>query len=134
MSLPAPWHEVDPFDLPDALGVGPVRWCATSPLRRALVHGDLTVGTVSMACDVLAVDEACPRPVADGDLRTAVHLAWRRGDLHLIEYAGRLTLPIPGCVVAADDVLEAVERLARSVAADPATYSVVLVAGGHGRR
>lgn len=130
---PPGWREVDPFDLPDALGAGPVHWRAASPLGRALVHGELAIDGVAIPCDVLAVDEAYPRPVADGALRTAVHLAWWRGDLHLIEYAARLTLPMPGCTVGADEVLEAVARLARAVGADPAAYSVVLVAGGHGR-
>ncbi len=49
-----------------------------------------------MACDLLAVDQAYPEPVADDDIRTRAHLAWRHGQVLLIEYEGRLTLAVPG--------------------------------------
>lgn len=127
------WCEADPFDLPDWLGLGAVTWRATSALGCARVRGELTGDGEPVDCDLLAVDEACPMPVAEGKLRTAAHQAWRRGDLHLIEYDARLTLAVPGAVLDAEDALEAVERFARAVGADPASYSVLLVAGGHGR-
>lgn len=127
------WSEADPFDLPEWLGVGSVTWRATSPLGRARVRGELTGDGDPVECDLLAVDEAYPAPVADAALRTAAHRCWRRGDLQLVEYGERLTLALPGSSLDAEDALEAVERFARAVGADPAAYSVVLVAGGHGR-
>lgn len=131
------WSVADPFELPDWLALAPVIWRATSPLGRARVcgelHARLSADGPALGCDLLGVDEAWPVPVADPALRTAAHQAWRRGDLHLVEYDDRLTLTLPGCAIDAEDALEAVERLARSVGADPATYSVLLVAGGHGR-
>jgi len=124
------WSPADPFDLPDWLGLGPVIWRALSPLGRPSVRGELTGDGASIVCDLLAIDEAWPVPVADPALRTAAHEAWRRGDVDLVEYDGRLTLPLPGCSLTADDALVAIARLARAVGADPATYGVLLTLCG----
>lgn len=126
---------VDPFDLPEELGTGEVTWTAVDGLRGYLVRGGLrpspgAPGTWSEACDLLAVDEAYPRPVADDALRAATHLAWRHGQVHLAACDSRLTLLVPGTDFTAERVLEAVVRLAKALGASPAAYAVHLRLGG----
>ena len=70
-------------------------------------------------CDLLAVDEAYPAPVADDDVRTRAHQAWRHGQVLLVEHDGRLTLAVPGTAFTADRVLDALGRLAKAVGASP---------------
>ncbi len=129
--------EVDPFDLPDWLGTGEVTWSADSGVRSGhLVLGALAAGDDRIACDLLAVDEAFPRPVADDAVRLPAHQAWQRGQVHLVTIADRLTLTVPGTGFTADLVLDAVSRLALAVGASPERYAVRLRIGsaGDGRR
>jgi len=113
-----------------------VTWTSSSALRAsALVAGELSAADEEpVGCDLLAVDEAYPVPVADDDLRTAAHQAWRRGDVHLGSRGGRLTLAVPGSGIDADRTLDAVARLAKSVGASPSSYAVCLRLGQDGRR
>ena len=69
-----PVSDVDPFDLPDWLGEGPVAWASDQGLDGHRVAGRLT-GTPdqALACDLLAVDQAYPVPVLDEATRTRVH-------------------------------------------------------------
>ncbi|MGH3362286.1 MAG: hypothetical protein ACRDOM_07485, partial [Nocardioides sp.] len=84
--------EIDPFDLPEWLGNGEVTWAPASGVRRGHhVRGELTgPGGDALACDLLAVDEAHPAPVASDATRTAAHLAWRHGQILLAEHQERL--------------------------------------------
>lgn len=135
--------EVDPFDLPDWLGTGQVTWRAVDSLHAAGdVRGELTGGPADgsgdgvpegpLPCDLLAVDVAHPRPVADDSLRRATHLAWAHGQVHLVERRGRLALATPGTGFTADRVLEVVARLALAVGARPTSYAVWLRVGAPG--
>lgn len=130
---PAP---VDPFDLPEWVGERAVTWAAEAGVRDGhRVPGRLTCdGEAALACDLLAVDAAYPLPVADESTRSAAHQAWHHGQVHLGELDGRLTLLVPGSGFAADDVVEAVARLARAVGSDPDRYAVLLRIGAPGRR
>lgn len=122
---------LDPFDLPEWLGTEPVTWQADSGVRDGhLVTGRLREdGGRELACDLLAVDDAHPLTVADDVTRRAAHLAWRHGQVHLVERDGRTTLAAPGATFTADGVLDAVERLARAVGADARRWTVQLLLG-----
>ncbi|MEX0427070.1 hypothetical protein AB3X52_05505 [Nocardioides sp. DS6] len=121
------WAEVDPFDLPDWLGTTEVVWSAPAGIHTGhLVAGELRGGDDPLACDLLAVDEAYPSPVADERLRRAAHQAWRRGEVCLVERGTRLTLAVPGSAFVAERVLDTVSRLACSVGAAPSSYAVLL--------
>lgn len=124
-------NDVDPFDLPDWLGERSVTWASETGVRdRHLVAGALTgEGEPDVACDLLAVDEAHPAPVAGDDVRTRAHLAWRHGQILLVERDGRLTLAVPGTSFTADRVLDAVGRLAKAVGASPEHYAAHLRIG-----
>ena len=121
----------DPFDLPDWLGEEDVTWAAESGLRTGYaVPGVLTGdGRDPLACDLLAVDEAYPVPVADETVRHDAHQAWRHGQVLLVAAEGRLTLAVPGTRFTADVVLDALGRLAKAVGASPEHYSVLLRIG-----
>lgn len=123
--------ECDPFDLPDWLGEGSVTWASDRGVRTGhLVTGTLTTdGADPLPCDLLAVDEAHPAPVAPDDVRTRAHLAWRHGQILLVEVDGRLTLAVPGRAVTADLVLEALGRLAKAVGASTDDYAARLRIG-----
>jgi hypothetical protein len=122
---------VDPFDLPDWLGEDDVTWSTESGLRRGYdVAGTLDAqGRDPVPCDLLAVDEAYPVPVADEDTRHDAHQAWRHGQVLVVEVDGRLTLAVPGTGFTADLVLDALSRLAKAVGASPDHYSVRLRIG-----
>ena len=122
---------VDPFDLPDWLGVAEVTWTSGAGLRSgAAVTGELTAeGCDPVPCDLFAVDEAFPAPVAGDDVRIRAHQAWRHGEVHLIRREDRLTLAVPGTAFSADLALDAVARLARAVGASAERYSVRLRIG-----
>ncbi|MFB9314703.1 hypothetical protein [Nocardioides plantarum] len=141
MVAPPGRHEtVDPFDLPEELGTADVVWRATDGLAGCLVRGVLEPADGDpLPCDLLAVDEACTGPVTDEATRRLVHRAWRDGQVHLGRTAGvdgaggvagpdqgRLTLLVPGTGFTADDVLETLARLARSLGAVPSSYAVLL--------
>lgn len=122
---------VDPFDLPDWLGASDVTWTAEAGLRTGYaVPGSLTSdGQAALPCDLLAVDEAYPVPVADDGVRHDAHQAWRHGQVLLVETTGRLTLAVPGTAFTADRVLDAIARLALAVGASADHYSVRLRIG-----
>jgi hypothetical protein len=124
-------QDVDPFDLPEVLGDGAVTWSSTDALASGhLVRGELGAADGSrFACDLLAVDEAYPAPVASEAVRLRVHQAWRHGQVHLASYGGRLTLLVPGTSFTADTTLDAVARLAKALGASPASYAVHLRLG-----
>ena len=119
--------ELDPFDLPDWLGSGPVAWATDQGLVGHLVAGCLTgAPDQTLSCDLLAVDQAYPTPVLDEATRTRVHQTWRHGQVLLLSGDGRATVATPGMSWTADGVLEAFARVARAVGADPKRWSVRL--------
>lgn len=124
-------HEVDPFDLPDWLGEPGVTWSAESGLQGGhLVRGVLRGPSGELPCDLLAVDEAYPTPVADDTTRLRTHQAWRHGQVHLASYDDRVTLLVPGRGFTAELVLDVVGRLAKAVGAPADHYAVLLRLGG----
>lgn len=129
MSAPA-LEFLDPFDLPEWLGVEEVTWEAQQGVRVGhLVQGRLIGAREEYPCDLLAVDEAYPRPVADEESRARVHQAWRHDQVELIEHQGRLTMAVPGTRFSADDILDALSRLAKAVGAPQQNVSAVLRLG-----
>jgi hypothetical protein len=120
--------ELDPFDLPEWLGEGPVSWEAYAGLAGHLVPGALT-GSGTLPCDLLAVDQAYPAPVLDEATRTRVHQTWRHGQVLLLTVDERATVAAPGTSWTADRVLETFSRVARAVGADPSSWSVRLGLG-----
>jgi hypothetical protein len=122
---------VDPFDLPSWLGDGAVTWVPDCGITRtALLPGRLcATGQADLPCDLLAVDEAYPAPVAADDVRTLAHQSWRHGQVHVVSYAGRLTLAVPGQAFTADRVLEVLGRLAAAVGAPPEQMAALLNVG-----
>jgi hypothetical protein len=122
---------VDPFDLPEWLGEDDVTWAAESGLRTGYaVPGVLTSdGHQPLPCDLLAVDEAYPVPVADEVVRHDAHQAWRHGQVLLVGVDDRLTLAVPGTGFTADLVLDALARLAKAVGASAEHYTVLLRIG-----
>jgi hypothetical protein len=129
---PPSYDEVDPFDLPAWLGESEVTWEADRGL--ALGHrvaGLLTApGQEPVPCDLLAVDDAYPAPVAADPVRVRAHQVWRHGEVMLTSDAGHLLLTVPGSRLDTDTVLQAISRLARAVGARPGTYAVRLRVGG----
>lgn len=125
-----PIIDVDPFDLPEWLGVGQVVWHADEGLRSGhLVAGRLASDDDVLACDLLAVDEAYPVPVTDDDSRLRAHQAWRHGQVLLGRYADRLVLAAPGTRFDADRVLDTLARLARAVGGSPDNMAALLRIG-----
>ncbi|MEP6817822.1 MAG: hypothetical protein ABI873_19965 [Marmoricola sp.] len=119
--------EVDPFDLPDWLGAGEVTWSSpTSIQRRHLVPGLLAADATSMACDLLAVDEAYPEAVLVEEWRSRSHREWTHDQVLLLRIEGRLTVAVPGTRFTADRVLEVIGRLAKAVGARPERFTVAL--------
>ena len=55
--------------------------------------------------------------MAGDDIRTRAHLAWRHGQILLLECEDRLTLAVPGTSFTADLCLDAIGRLAKAVGA-----------------
>ncbi|WP_228941478.1 hypothetical protein [Nocardioides sp. Leaf374] len=138
MSAAATLHDLDPFELPEWLGEDDVTWAAESGVlsghRVTGVLSGRAAGSGPLPCDLLAVDEAHPRPVAADDVRSRAHLAWRHGQVLLVQPADgpeedRLTLAVPGRSFSADLVLDALGRLAKAVGGSPEHYSVLLRIG-----
>lgn len=127
-----PADSLDPFDLPEWLGSEEVIWSAQSGVHGGhRIAGSLGAGSADpLACDLVAVDEAYPAPVADDATRAATHQAWRHGQIRLTSYDGRLTLLVPGTSFTADLVLDALARLAKAVGARPESYAAQLRIGG----
>lgn len=124
-------RRIDPFDLPEWLGEEEVTWAADAGLRTGhAVAGRLTGnGHDPLPCDLLAVDEAYPVPVADQDVRHDAHQAWRHGQVLLVGRDDRLTLAVPGTRFGPDLVLDALGRLAKAVGASADRYCVLLRIG-----
>lgn len=124
-------RDVDPFELPDWLGVDPVVWTTAHGVRHGHhVRGALTgADQDDVPCDLLAVDDAYPSPVAGDDVRTRAHLAWRHGQILLLQCEDRLTLAVPGTSFTADVCLDAIGRLAKAVGASGDRYAVQLRIG-----
>ncbi|HEX5861329.1 MAG TPA: hypothetical protein VFY58_05775 [Nocardioides sp.] len=132
--MSTPLEDLDPFDLPDWLGEGAVTWAADAGVRRGhRVPGHLTGGDQELPCDLLAVDEAHPRPVADEPTRTRAHLAWRHGQILLLGDGERVVLAVPGTGFTADLALDALSRLAKAVGASPENYVALLRIGSDRR-
>jgi hypothetical protein len=129
---PPSYDEVDPFDLPEWLGECEVTWEAD----RGLASGHRVAGALSapgqepVPCDLLAVDDAYPAPVAADPVRARAHQVWRHGEVLVATDAGHLLLAVPGSRLDTDIVLEAVGRFGRAVGARPGTYAVRLRVGG----
>jgi hypothetical protein len=123
--------DVDPFDLPEWLGSPDVTWESDEGLRTGhLVRGMLLNSEEDhLACALLAVDEAYPRPVVSDHVRTRAHQAWHHGQVLLVESEETLTLAVPARRFDADLVLEAMTRLAKAVGAPPDEWSVLLQLG-----
>lgn len=138
MTAPGPptLEDVDPFDLPEWLGEAEVTWEPEIGLRTGHhVRGTLTDGEhEAVSCDLLAVDEAYPSPVADDRARLHAHQAWRHGQILLVSYDARLTLAIPGTSFSADVVLDALSRLAKAVGAESERYAARLRIGAETQR
>jgi len=125
-----PIIDVDPFDLPEWLGVSQVVWHADEGLRSGhLVAGRLASDDDVLACDLLAVDEAYPVPVTDDESRHRAHQAWRHGEVLLGKYADRLVLAAPGTRFDAERVLDTLARLARAVGGSPDNMAALLRIG-----
>lgn len=125
-----PIIDVDPFDLPEWVGVGQVVWHADQGLRTGhLVAGRLVSEEQVLACDLLAVDEAYPVPVTDDGSRLRVHQSWRHGQVLLGSYADRLVLAAPGTRFDAERVLDTLARLARAVGGSPDNMAALLRIG-----
>lgn len=130
MSAPVTLTDVDPFDLPEWLGAGPVVWESAEGLRGGhRVGGTFRGERDRLGCSLLAVDEAYPFPVAADDVRTRAHQAWHHGQVLLVEEGRTLTLAVPGRGFDAELVLETVARFAKAVGASPDEYAVLLTIG-----
>jgi hypothetical protein len=144
VSPSVPLQDLDPFDLPDWLGSTDVTWTPDVGVRTGhRVAGRLTAGPSGgpdggpggeLACDLLAVDEAYPTPVADDRVRLQAHQAWRHGQILLLAAGERLTLAVPGTGFTADLVLDALSRLAKAVGASPERYAAHLRIGADSPR
>jgi hypothetical protein len=125
--------DTDPFDLPEWLGTHDVVWRADAGLSTGhLVRGHLSAepdAGLTIACDLLAVDEAYPAPVVDDDTRLRVHQAWRHGQVVVGEVEARLVLAVPGTRFGPELVLDALGRLARAVGARTERYAALLRLG-----
>lgn len=123
-------HDVEPvdaFDLPEWLGTSDVTWTAQSGVRGAQrIRGVLTSDDGELSCDLLAADVAYPEPLLADPWRRQCHQAWELGQVLLVSYDGRLTLPVPGTAYSADGVLETVGRLAMAVGVPPDRFVVRL--------
>lgn len=129
--MSAALDELDPFDLPAWLGEVRVVWHPETGIG----DGPLLAGRLeaeaheAVPCDLLAVDEAYPAPVADDTLRMRAHQAWRHGQVQLVSLGGRPTLLVPGRRFTADGVLETLARLARAVGGRPDHLAALLTVG-----
>jgi hypothetical protein len=132
---PPSYDESDPFDLPEWLGECDVTWEAERGLATGhRVAGALTaVGHKPVPCDLLAVDDAYPEPVAADALRVRAHQLWQHGEVLVASDADRLLLVVPGSRIDTEVALEAIGRLARAVGARPGTYAVRLRVGAERR-
>jgi len=131
---PPSYDESDPFDLPEWLGECEVTWEAEQGLDTGhRVAGALTApGREPLACDLLAVDDAYPEPVAADAVRVRTHQVWRHGEVLVAADGPRVLLAVPGSRIDAETALDAIGRLARAVGAAPGSYAVRLRVGSVG--
>lgn len=123
------WEYVDPFDLPDWLGVDEVTWVPREGLRGGLVSGTVRSEAspeCEVACDLLGADVAFPSPVLPDEFRVPAHQAWARDEVLLLSAGGRLTLAAPGTEHSADRVLEMLRRFAKAVGSRPERFAARL--------
>jgi hypothetical protein len=131
---PPSYDELDPFELPDWLGESQVTWIA----ERGLATGHRVVGLLTaegrepLPCDLLAVDDAYPEPVAEEELRVRSHQLWRHGEVLLATDDVRTLLVVPGSRVDTETALQAVARLSRAVGARPGSWAMHLRVGSAG--
>lgn len=117
----------DPFDLPDWIGTSDVTWTALSSVRGASrIEGRLSGSDGELGCDLMAADVAYPEPLLPDTWRRHAHQAWEFGQVLLVTYDDRLTLPVPGTAYSADGALETVGRLAKAVGVRPGRFTVCL--------
>jgi hypothetical protein len=123
---PPSYDELDPFDLPDWLGEREVTWASERGIASGhRVEGSLMAqGVASLTCDLLAIDDAYPEPVASDAVRVRAHQAWQYGEVLLVADGDRVVLAVPGSRLDADTALIAVGRLARAVGAASGSYGV----------
>jgi hypothetical protein len=131
---PPSYDEVDPFDLPEWLGESEVTWeAATGLATDHRVAGRLTSPEHEpVPCDLLAVDDAYPEPVAADPVRIRAHQVWRHGEVLVSSDGEHVLLVVPGFRLDTDTALEAVARLARAVGAAPGSFAVRLKVGPAG--
>ena len=124
---------LDPFDLPDWIATSEVSWRPREAVGRGhLLHGDL-VGADTHPCDVFAVDQAYPQPVAADELRVRAHREWHHGQVLCVDLDGRLTLAVPGSRPGVHRVLLALARLSLAVGA-PVDHITALLSLGDTER
>jgi hypothetical protein len=125
---PPSYDEIDPFDLPEWLGESEVTWeSERGPNDGHRVAGVLlATGHQPLPCDLLAVDDAYPEPVAEDGFRVRVHQVWRHGEVLVARDGDRMLLGVPGSRVDTETLLETVGRLARAVGAPDGSYAVRL--------
>ena len=125
---PPSYDELDPFDLPGWLGEREVTWSSERGLATGhRVEGALAAdGVEPLPCDLLAIDDAYPAPVASDAVRVRAHQAWQYGEVLLVSDAGRVVLAVPGSRLDADTAVTAIGRFARAVGADSGSYAVCL--------
>jgi hypothetical protein len=128
------YDETDPLELPAWLGEGGVTWESQKGGHAGhRLDGALTrAGHDPLPCDLLAVDDAYPEPVAADTTRVRAHRAWRYGEVLVAADGDRLLLAVPGSRLDTETVLAAVERLARAVGAPAGSYAVRLRAATDG--
>ncbi len=118
---------LDPFDLPEWVGVSKVEWTARSSIHGShLVTGELSGSGERTPCDLLACDQAFPQVVLGDKWRGMAHQSWTHEQVLLVEYDGRLTLAVPGTEFTADLVLETLARLAKAVGVSPTEFVATL--------
>ena len=132
---PPSYAEIDPFDLPEWLGEREVTWASERGLATGhRVEGALSASGVDpLPCDLLAIDDAYPEPVASDAVRVRAHQVWQYGEVLLLADGDRVVLAVPGSRLDADTVLIAVGRLARGVGAPAGSYAVRLRVGSANR-
>ena len=125
---PPSYDELDPFDLPGWLGEREVTWTSERGITTGhRVEGSLTAqGVDPLPCDLLAIDDAYPAPVASDALRVRAHQVWQYGEVLLVADDDRLLLAVPGSRLVADTAITAVGRLGRAVGAASGSYVVRL--------
>ncbi|MDQ3103887.1 MAG: hypothetical protein M3Q87_01460 [Actinomycetota bacterium] len=120
---------VDPFDLPEWVGLNECTWTTTDSVGRARVDGVLTdgvsAGPATVKLSVLAADVAYPAAVVGGRLRHDIHQAWVHGEVLLLSDGGYI-LAVPGTELDVAALCEAIRRFARAVGATPTSFTIAL--------